>query len=410
MKPSKIFKISWKGLMRNKLRSLLTMLGVIIGVAAVIIMVSISAGTEATISEQINSLGTDLLFVSQSFGRGGAGSKTSTAPQLNFDDLDAIKESVAGIIGSSTERNSVETIKYNDVALEEVTLIGTTPDYPSVRDIQVGIGRFFTSTEVDRTSKVVVLGSTIAEELFPEEDPIGALITVGTTKVTVVGVMQEKGTVGTTDYDARIYLPISLVFQKFTPSQFARIAGDMVNTIYLQVDPEEDIDEMIFKVELYLSKAKDVDLDELPFTVTTQQDIIDTQESTTAAFRSLLAWVAAVSLIVGGIGIMNIMLVSVTERTREIGVRQAIGASPADIRWQFLTEAILLSLAGGLIGIVVGIGGSLLYGAFGGMRTLISASSIILAFLSAAGVGTFFGYYPANTASKLDPIEALRHE
>jgi len=222
--------------------------------------------------------------------------------------------------------------------------------------------------------------------------------------------MDQKGTVGSTDYDSRIYLPITLVFQRFTPSKFGRISGDMVNLIYLQVDPEEDIDEMIFDVQLYLSRAKDVPLDDLPFSVTTQQDIIETQEATTAAFRSLLAWVAAVSLIVGGIGIMNIMLVSVTERTREIGVRQAIGASPADIRWQFLTEAILLSMAGGLIGVFLGVGGAWLYGSVGGMRTVISTSSIILAFLSAAGVGIFFGFYPANTASKLDPIEALRHE
>jgi putative ABC transport system permease protein len=409
MKPLKMLSISWKGLLRNKLRSLLTMLGVIIGVAAVIIMVSISAGTEATISEQINSLGTNLLFVSYSFSRKGLGGQSNT-PILNYDDLEGIKDNVNGVSGASSERNSSQSIRYDSTSLEEVTIIGTTIDYPSVRDYSVDEGRFFSSSELDRSSKVAVLGSSIAFDIFGDQDPIGEMITIGTVKVTIVGVMEDKGSVGAIDYDSRIYLPITLVFQRFTPSKFGRIAGDFVDLIYLQADPEKDIDELIFNVQLYLSRVKDVPLDELPFSVTTQQDIIDTQEATTSAFRSLLAWVAAVSLIVGGIGIMNIMLVSVTERTREIGVRQAIGASPSDIRWQFLTEAILLSMAGGLIGILVGIGGSWLYGSLGGMRTVIAANSIILAFLSAAGVGIFFGFYPANTASKLDPIEALRHE
>ena len=409
MKPRKMLSISWKGLLRNKLRSLLTMLGVIIGVAAVIIMVSISAGTEAAIAEQINSLGTNLLFVTYSFSRKGMGGQ-SDMPILNYDDLEAIKENVNGVSGASSERNSLQSIKFDSTSLEEVTVVGTTTDYPSVRDYDVADGRFISSTELDRSSKVAVLGSSIAFDLFGDQDPIGQMITIGTVKVAVVGVMEEKGSVGSIDYDSRVYLPITLVFQRFTPSKFGRISGDIVDLIYLQVEPDKDIDEVIFNVQLYLSRAKDILLEELPFSVTTQQDIIDTQEATTSAFRSLLAWVAAVSLIVGGIGIMNIMLVSVTERTREIGVRQAIGASPTDIRWQFLTEAILLSLAGGLIGILVGIGGSMLFGAFGDMRTLISTSSIALAFLSAAGVGIFFGYYPANTASKLDPIEALRHE
>jgi putative ABC transport system permease protein len=233
---------------------------------------------------------------------------------------------------------------------------------------------------------------------------------VGSTKLTVVGVFEEKGLVGSTDFDSRIYIPITVVFQKFTPSQFARIIGDRVRVIYVEVDSEIPLEDIILQTELLLAKRHEVSLEEPDFVIQTQQDIIQTQEATTAAFRDLLTWVAAVSLLVGGIGIMNIMLVSVTERTREIGIRQSVGASPNDIRFQFLTEALLLSLVGGLIGVVAGIGGAYLFGEIGEMRTVIVPTSILLAFSSAAAVGIFFGFYPANKASQLDPIEALRHE
>jgi putative ABC transport system permease protein len=191
---------------------------------------------------------------------------------------------------------------------------------------------------------------------------------------------------------------------------FARIRGDNVRMIYVEVENPEVLDSTIEQIELLLAKRHDLTLEEADFAVTTQQDIIETREATTEAFRSLLGWVAGVSLVVGGIGIMNIMLVSVTERTREIGIRQAIGAAPKDIRWQFLTEAVTLSMAGGLIGVLVGVAGSWVFGMLSDMRTVIVTGSILLAFVSAAAVGIFFGFYPANRASQLDPIEALRHE
>jgi putative ABC transport system permease protein len=271
-------------------------------------------------------------------------------------------------------------------------------------------GRYFNDQEVERKQKVAVLGFTLAHELFGETDPIGQTVTAGDTKLTVIGVFEERGLVSGVDFDARLYTPITVVFQKFTPSMFARIAGDSVRMVYVEIEGPEVLDSTIQQIELLLAKRHEVSLDEADFSVTTQQDIIETQESTTAAFRNLLGWVAGVSLIVGGIGIMNIMLVSVTERTREIGIRQAIGAAPQDIRWQFLTEAVVLSLVGGLIGVLVGIAGALIFGAVSDLRTVIVTSSIVLAFLSAAVVGIFFGFYPANRASQLDPIEALRHE
>lgn len=409
MNPSKVIRIAWKGLNRNKLRSLLTMLGVIIGVAAVIVMMAVSSGTEAAIREQIEGLGTNLIFVQANFERGGPGQGPS-AGGLVYDDAQAISDQISGVNGVVVEQSSSATLKAGDVSVEGVSILGTTPDFPEVRDIEVGQGRYFSQQELDRKKKVAILGSALAEELFGSADPRGQVISAGNTKLTVVGVMAEKGLTGGQDYNMNLFTPITVVFEKFLPNQFARMFGNRVRTIYIQVDPQANIDDVILQIELLLAKRHEVTLDEPDFVVRTQEDIIETQEAATSAFRSLLAWVASVSLLVGGIGIMNIMLVSVTERTQEIGIRQSVGAAPGDIRWQFLTEALLLSLAGGLIGVLVGIGGSYLYGNFGELRTVIQPYSILLAFSSAAAVGIFFGYYPANKAARLDPIEALRHE
>ncbi len=402
-------KVAWNSLKGNKSRSVLTMLGVIIGVAAVIVMIAVSAGTEATISEAINGLGSNLIFITGSMARGGPGQASSGG--LVYDDVAAIRENVSGIDGVSVEQSTSETIKFGNVSLESITIIGTTPDYTSVRELEVAEGRFFNDTDLDRTQKVVVLGSTIANELFGEdENPIGQKITVGDTKLTVIGVLADKGYVSGTNYDEQIYTPISVVFQKFMPSMFARVMGDQVRMIFVSAADKNNMDNVILQIELLLVQRHDVTMDTEDFQIQTQEDIIATQESTTESFRSLLAWVAGVSLIVGGIGIMNIMLVSVTERTREIGLRQAVGAAPNDIRLQFLVEALMLSLIGGVLGIIVGVGGSYLFGQFGGMRTVVVPSSIVLSFVSAAAVGIFFGYVPANRASELDPIVALRHD
>jgi putative ABC transport system permease protein len=412
MRLSEMLKIAWEGLARNKLRSLLTMLGVIIGVAAVIIMVAVSAGTEKTIQDNIETLGTNLLFVSQSFNAAGPGARQpgGDSGDLTYDDVLAIRESIQGIAGVVAERNVSETAKVGSTAVDGVSIIGTTSDYPQVRDLKVESGRFLTQKDIDNTAKVAVLGYSLAQKLFGSEIPVGQKINLGNVKVTVVGVMAEKGVMGNTDYDARLYVPISLVFEKFTPSMFARFIGNRINQVTIKVEDKDSMDAVILQIQILLAKRHETTLEELPYTIRTQEDIIETQESTTEAFRSLLAWVAAVSLLVGGIGIMNIMLVSVTERTREIGIRQALGATPGDIRWQFLTEALMLSLVGGLIGVMAGVGGAWLFNILGQMRTYIMTDSILLAFSSAAAVGIFFGFYPANKAAQLDPIEAVRHE
>ena len=411
MKPSLVFLIAWRGLNRNKFRSLLTMLGVIIGVAAVIVMVSISAGTEAAIAERISRLGTNLIFIQAQRPHGMPGREGRPPPGgLVYDDAFAIGERIDGVEGVVIEEDSSQTIQYESITIEEVEILGTTTDFPAVRDMTLNAGRFFNQTDLDRKAKVAILGSSLAKNIFPDGAALGKVIQIGNTKIAVIGVFSPKGMVGNDDYDGRIYVPITLVFQKFIPSQFAHFMGDRVRLIYVKLGDGYDQQGVIYQIEQLLLRRHDLTVDTADFAISTQQNLISTQEATTAAFRNLLAWVAAVSLVVGGIGIMNIMMVSVTERTREIGIRQSVGASPADIRWQFLTEALLLSLVGGLFGVILGIGGSWLFGLLGGMRTVIVSSSILVAFCSAALVGIFFGFYPANKASQLDPIEALRHE
>ena len=407
MTVSEFLRVAWQSIYRNKTRSLLTILGIIIGVAAVIIMIAISAGTEAAIEDEITGLGSNLVYVNSSFSRGGPG--VGSIGGLVYDDAFAIADDVRGVQAVVVEQSSSETVKAGNVTLDGVTILGSTADFPSVRDMEIDAGRYFNDQEVDRTQKIAVLGYSLAQELFDDGDPVGQIVTVGGTKLTVIGVFSERGLVSGVDFDSQLYTPITVVFQKFAPSQFARFMGDRVRVIYVEIESPDVLESTIQQIELLLAKRHDVSLEEADFSVTTQQDIIQTQEATTAAFRNLLGWVAGVSLIVGGIGIMNIMLVSVTERTREIGIRQSVGATPNDIRWQFLTEALLLSLVGGLIGVLVGVGGAWIFGWASDMRTVIIPSSILLAFTSAAVVGAFFGFYPANKAAQLDPIEALRH-
>jgi len=404
----KIAQIAWRGLASNKLRSLLTMLGVIIGVAAVIVMISISAGTEKAIRDQITSLGSNLIYVQSAMTRGGPGQAPSGG--LVYDDTFAIAESVNGVTSVDVQQSSQETIKAGSVTLEDIVIQGTLTGFPSVRDMTLASGRYFTQEDIDRKNRVVVLGATLAQELFGDASPIGQVVTVDRTKLTVIGVFAQRGMVGSTDFDSQLYTPITVVFQKFTPSFFARVMGDSVRMITVELEDGASIDDVTTQINLLLARRHDLSLEDADWSIMTQEDVISTRESTTAAFRSLLAWVAGVSLVVGGIGIMNIMLVSVTERTREIGIRQSVGATPIDIRLQFLSEALLLSLVGGIIGVLVGIICAWVYGAIGDLETVIVPSSILLAFTSAAAVGAFFGYYPANKAAQLDPIQALRHE
>ena len=410
MNPSEVLRISWEAILKNKVRTLLTMLGIIIGVAAVIIMIAISSGTEATIKDQITSLGANLVFITPNFTRNGPQRGGPDTGGLVYSDVTAIQQQIPNVAGVSVEQGVNATVSAGSVSLSSIAILGSLPDFLSVRGMSVASGRYFTDQENNDHVKVAVLGNSLATQLFGTSDPIGQTVLANSTRLTVIGVLAHKGLVGDVDYDARLYTPIQVVLHYFIPSRFARFLGQQVRTIYVQIADPSKMNDTIQQINLLLLQRHKVSASSPDFTITTQQDIITAQGSTTAAFRNLLAWVAGVSLVVGGIGIMNIMLVSVTERTREIGIRQSVGATPNDIRWQFLSEALLLSLVGGIVGILFGVGGSYIFSRLGGMRTLVVPSSILLAFASAAAVGIFFGFYPANQAAQLDPIDALRHE
>jgi putative ABC transport system permease protein len=403
-------KVAWEGLTLNKARSFLTTLGVIIGVAAVIVMMAVSAGAEAEIADQINALGANLIVVMPSFQRMGPGAGRGPGDMPGFeypDELEVIEREVEHIKGISGEQTTTQEVEGGGTTLSDITVVGTTAGFPAVRDYPVALGRFVTDKDNEREEEVAVLGYSLAQELFGNQSPLGQRIEIGSLNFVVTGVMAKKGVVGNTDYDARVYIPLTVVFERFETRRFG---GNSLRTILISADSKEVMDEVMSDITTVLLREHEVSADEADFQLMTQDSVIDAAASTTEAFRDLLGWVAAVSLVVGGIGIMNIMLVSVTERTREIGLRQALGARPRDVRLQFLLEAIILSLIGGLVGVLAGVGGSRLFGELGTMRTQLVPTSVPLAFAAAAAVGIFFGYYPATQAAQLDPIDALRHE
>jgi len=370
-------------------------------------MLAVSAGAEADIADQINALGANLIMVMSSMQRMGPGMGGGAAASLTYADLATIRDNIEGINGVSAEQNTTQDVKGNGVTLSSISVVGTTSGFVAVNEYEVLQGRFITDQDNDRANKIAVLGYDVAQELFGAANPIGQSVTLGTVKCTVVGVMEDRGTVGTTDFDNRVYVPITMVFKKFVN---ARFGGTALRMIYVSAESKETMGSVMEQLNVLLMQILDTDASAPGFTMTTQDSIIDMRASTTETFRNLLSWVAAVSLVVGGIGIMNIMLVSVTERTREIGLRQALGARPRDVQFQFLLEAVMLSLLGGLVGVFAGVGGAWLFNAFGSMRTELVMASIPLSFGAAAAVGIFFGYYPATQAAKLDPIVALRRE
>jgi putative ABC transport system permease protein len=402
------FRISFRALKVNKMRSALTMLGIIIGVGAVIAMLAVGTGASKKISDQISSMGSNLLMILPgSTTAGGVRMGAGTQPTLTMGDAEAIQKECPSVAYVAPVHNGVGQVVYGHQNWS-TGVVGTTPSMLIVRDWTLSSGRAFTDQDVKNATKVCLLGQTVVDNLFGDMDPIGQFIRIKNLPFTVIGVLAPKGqSAQGQDQDDTILVPVATAQKKLFGTSFA----GMVRTIMVKAKSTEDlapaekqINELL-KQRHHIGPKQDND-----FTVRNLTQIMQTAEQSTKVMTLLLGAIASVSLLVGGIGIMNIMLVSVTERTREIGIRMAIGAKTWDIRLQFIIEALTLSLIGGIVGIIVGVSGSELISMFAGWSTIISPFAIVLAFGFSGLVGIFFGFYPAYKASLLDPIEALRYE
>ena len=401
-------RIALRALMVNKMRSALTMLGIIIGVGAVIAMVAVGSGAKKRIAEQIASMGSNMLIVlSGSSTSGGLRFGSGTVPTLKVDDAKAISTEIPAVKYVAPTLGGVAQVVFGNQNWSTV-INGTTPEILEIREWPLSSGRSFTQQDVDGATKVCLLGQTVVDNLFGGIDPIGQVIRIKNVPLTVIGVLAPKGqSTGGQDQDDTIIVPLTTAQKRLFGMQFP----GMVRLILVQArEPEgmKDVENQIndlLRQRHHIQPNQDND-----FTVRNLTEIMATAEQSASVMSLLLGAIASISLIVGGIGIMNIMLVSVTERTREIGIRIAVGAKGRDILLQFLIESLVLSLIGGILGIGVGIAGTVVLATFTQWPTLFSMQAILLAFLFSGSVGVFFGFYPARKASLLNPIEALRYE
>jgi putative ABC transport system permease protein len=402
-----IIRVAFRALVRNKMRAALTMLGIIIGVSAVIAMVSIGQGASASVQAQIESIGTNLLFVSagsQNVGgvRGGIGDNGTNT--LTVEDLEAIKLEVPSVSMVTPSVNTRQQLVASNMNWN-TQIQGVSEQYPEIRKWSVQNGEFFSESDVRTAARVIVIGGSIGDNLFPGMDPVGQTIRVMNLPFRVVGVMVRKGQDAQgRDQDDIAFAPYTTVQKKVLGNQRLQIAYVSAVSQDATYTAQEQTTELLRqRHKLTASEPND-------FTVRNMTDVAEAANETSKTMTILLACIAGVSLLVGGIGIMNIMLVSVTERTREIGIRMAIGARSSAVRSQFLIESIVLSLTGGSIGIALGVVISLVIPAMLGWPTLVSTVAIVGSVVFSVAVGVFFGYYPARKAAALDPIEALRFE
>ncbi len=401
-----MLRIAWGGITANKLRSGLTILGMTIGVASVIVLIAVGNGSSKAVQSQIQSLGTNVLVVQGSGGlRRFAGAASTTSVSLTRADAEALQNpSLAPDVKSASpvvDASSV-TLVYDGTSFESSSFTGTTPSYLTAHSYELAEGSSFTSEDVAKHRRVAVIGQEVVKELFGGASAVGQTMKVNGSNYEVVGVLAKKGTNGTTNEDDVVMAPITTVQSSLT-------GVGAIDSITVQAKSESALDAAEGEVkEIIEERHKIKNTEEPGFSVLNQGSLLETSSSTSSVFTTLLGEVAAISLLVGGIGVMNIMLVSVTERTREIGIRKAIGARRSDILTQFLTEAVLVSLIGGLTGVAVGVIGSQFE--IAGVHPEIATYSIFLAFGAAALSGLFFGTYPAARAARLRPIEALRFE
>lgn len=396
MDSKELFKLAFNSLKANKLRSLLTTLGIIIGVFSVILLVALGSGLQNYITSQISGLGSNLIFIipGRIGGARTAGGQQTNKLVLNDAKVLAVKLKSLAQVGPIIQKTT--TVKYTNKSNKNVSVLGTSANYPEIVKTEIILGAFFSNAQEKSGNRVALIGHTIYKDLFNFNNPIGKKLTIAGSKFTVIGVLKERGSVFGMDQDNIVVLPISLASKIFGVNN--------LNTIYLSaIKPEY--------VPLVKRQATEVLLKRLSeddFTLQTQEQTLSTVTSITGVLTTALGGIAAISLLVGGIGVMNIMLVSVTERTKEIGLRKALGARRKDILLQFLLEAVILSLLGGIIGIIFGLLASAVMARF--FVSTVTAWSVILAFVFSVAVGVLFGIAPAIRASRLSPIEALRYE
>jgi len=405
MKFSSTWTIALRALRRNLMRSGLTMLGIIIGVAAVIAMVAIGTGAKEQVAASIAQIGQNtVLVLSGAPSRGGVRGGFGSAPTLTRQDYEAIRKEVSGVLRATPDvRKNAQVMAGNQNV--NTTINGAGEDYADIRAWDFADGGNFSSADVKAATKVAILGNTVATNLFGDASPVGQIVRIQNAPYTVVGLLKPKGmSMMGADQDDVVLVPWS--------SALVRLTGtDSFRSITVQAESAEQVEQVMEDIGALLRQRHRLrDGAEDDFHVHSQQEIMEMATSTAKTMTILLGAIAGVSLLVGGIGIMNIMLVSVTERTREIGVRMAVGARGGDILLQFLVEAVVLSVGGGLIGIGLGVGVAKIVSAKVGWNTLVSPESVALAFAFSAAIGIFFGFYPARKAAGLDPIEALRYE
>jgi putative ABC transport system permease protein len=396
------FRIAARALRRNKMRSLLTMLGIIIGVGSVIAAVSITTGATRQVEAKVASLGQNVVTVfSGNFSSGGMRGGWGSAPTLTVEDSRAIKNEVANVVAVSPEVRDRSQILANGLNWN-TQVMGESPDYPQIRDWDIASGAMFTEADVRGLAKVAIIGKTVVDQLYPDTDPLGQTLIVRNIPFKVVGVLATKGfNLFGQDQDDVVVIPYTSHMRRLSKRSF-------VNSIMVQAASKDAIGQIQQDITTLLSdRHKSAEPD---FTVRTQLELMQMATSTSKTMSLLLGVIASVSLVVGGIGIMNIMLVSVTERTREIGIRMAVGARGRDILIQFLIEAVTLSAVGGIIGIALGYASAQIVAASTGWPTLTPMIWVAIACVSSAGIGIVSGFYPAWKASRLDPIEALRYE
>ncbi|MBR3051541.1 MAG: ABC transporter permease [Selenomonadaceae bacterium] len=402
---TELLKMAWRSLGANKLRSFLTMLGVIIGVTSVIALVSVGMGVKKNILDNISRLGSNMLIIMPgSANRGGMRGAAGSVITLTYDDAEAIKNKIKNVeYVSPTVQGSYQVVYGHENW--NTTVTGVIPEYVSIQSLELKSGLFFSEHDVDVRNRVAVIGSTVATNLFESVNPVGKKIRIGNAPYTIIGVLNSKGqSSGGQDQDDVVLIPL-------TTAQERLIGVTYVRSINIQVSEADKMDEVQNNIEKLLRQRHRIAAGaEDDFNVRNLTSLMEMMTSSATMITLLLGAIAGISLIVGGVGIMNITLASVTERTREIGIRKAIGATYSNIMLQFLIESTMISVIGGIIGIIIGVGAAQLISKFGGFTTVISSLSIAASFGFALFVGIFFGMLPARKAARLDPIEALRYE